>query len=293
MINREQKTVLVRRFLSGVDEYGQKRKVYIEDSSESVFMKFYSGVLNQNPGYEDIDYIVLTKRRDIDSTYFLTYNNKNYRVIHVVPSRKFNELFIRETGEDFQQAKLPSPYDLVYEEDELYYKFTWTSDVEVKYFTLELYKSDDTLVGNYEHLSFPRFFIPKSVMTLTPGGYKFRVKSLNPDIGYADSDWSEWCSFTVLQPLDTPTPLRFLDLPLAMEFSFTEVENATKYKVEVVDYRGVPVKEYFTVNSPCRITATASRLPSGSYKFRVVAQAPSSEIYTDSEPSDWKSFTVM
>ena len=105
MINRELTTVEVRQFLEGRDAYGQGRKTYIPLYSEDMFIKYYNSALQSNPGYQDIDFICLTKRRDIDSSNFLHFGGRDYRIIYTIPSRRFNQLFIRETNEQPNLAK--------------------------------------------------------------------------------------------------------------------------------------------------------------------------------------------
>ena len=388
MINRELQHCIFRRFKSYIDDYGQTRKLYEDIGSEDCFVKFYSSVLAPNPGYTDVDYIVLTKRRDLTPSDFLVIDGKNYRIVYVVPSRKYLELFIRETNEspvdkfklntptnlyitqkelgfdagclapeytgsyryefysvspeesrgtynttlnpfglgyfvsDFStgdykfrvkaypapeysdlykesdwseffefhlDAKLPAPTFLSFEENEYDYYFSWLYRGTVTLFTTEIWKGD-TRIGSYPG-TFANLLIPKATLTLEPGDYKYRVKASKS--GYTDSDWSEWCEFSITVQLDTPTATRFVELSTSYQFHFTEVENAYMYNIEVRQANDTVVGEYHSVSSPFTLLLTVMYLPHGSYKFRVQARAGEGTVYRDSEWSAWKTFSVI
>lgn len=112
MINREQKNVGIYKFLNIRDSYGQGRKLVKNSGTESMMIKFYSSVLQDNPGYQDIDFLALTTNRELGPENLISFDGHNYRIIYVVPSRRFNQLFIRETNEIFEEAHLDTPTGL-------------------------------------------------------------------------------------------------------------------------------------------------------------------------------------
>lgn len=96
MINRELEKVTVISFESGVDEYGQTRTQISGTKEVDMYIKTYSNQLIDNPKYNEIEYLALTKDKTITSANQIEYNNIKYDIIYVMPSARYNQLFLRK-----------------------------------------------------------------------------------------------------------------------------------------------------------------------------------------------------
>lgn len=215
----------------------------------------------------------------------------NYKFrMKALPSPEYSDYKESEWSEWFEfhlVSKLKTPTLLHFDETETEYQFRWYLQGNGFLFSTEIWKGD-TRIGSYPGTT-PNLWIPKAILTLEPGDdYKFRVMASKE--GYLDSDWSEWCEFTIYGTLDIPTPTRFLELSTSYQFHFTEVQNAYMYDIQVSRSTGVEIGTYSSVNSPFSLLLSVQYLPAGNYKFRVKARG--SGYYIDSDWSDWKDFRV-
>ena len=71
MINRELQQVQIRAFFNLTDAFGQPRQFYTVLGMDEEVIKYYDSTLVSTPVYENIDYICLTRRTDIDTSCFL------------------------------------------------------------------------------------------------------------------------------------------------------------------------------------------------------------------------------
>ena len=230
-----------------------------------MFIKYYNGVLAQNPGYEDIDYIALTKRKDIDTTCFIRFNEKNYRIINVVPSRKFNQLFIRETNENPQKHL----YTVTLTGDDCEFtgdgSYTKGTEVEIECIPDEYFAFTGWSDGNTTN---PRKITVNEDITLTA------------------------ITASTLIPLDVPTNLKHTNLSTSNLFRWDAVDNANSYQMELTFYNGELIGTYSSFMNSFTLLDSVYVLPSGDYKFRVKAIPSSSSGYSESEFSDWKVFDI-
>ena len=104
MLNREWQPCIIYHLSHNTDKYGQKRLTYscYEDDRE-IFIKNYipyrSNGLEENiPPYLDAEYIGLIKG-PIDTSCIIEAGCKLYRVIDVIPTVKFNQVFMKITKE--------------------------------------------------------------------------------------------------------------------------------------------------------------------------------------------------
>ena len=104
MIQREWQPCIIYHLNNTVDKYGQKRLTYssYEDDRE-IFIKNYipyrsDGSQDETPVYLDDEYIGLIKG-DIDTTCIVEVGCKLYRVINVVYSPKYSQVFMKLTKE--------------------------------------------------------------------------------------------------------------------------------------------------------------------------------------------------
>lgn len=100
MLNRELQPVRVRHLVSTKDEYGQPRLSYDCCFREEMVIKKQNNAVIPAPTYLDVEYIALTTNFDIDSNYLITVGCKNYRVMYTLPSKKYSQLFLKETNEE-------------------------------------------------------------------------------------------------------------------------------------------------------------------------------------------------
>ena len=292
MINREQKTVQLYKFLNERDAYGQGRKLVKNLGTDNMFIKFYSSALAGNPGYTDVDYIALSKNRDLGPDDLIEYDNHIYRIIYVVPSRKFNELFIRETNELPEIAKIPTPTGLYVIIEPIGFQSGFTPVEGSNYQRYEFYSIDGTSRGQYNTWENPEGlgYISSS---FPPGDYKFRVIAKAPEgSDYEDSDPSEFYNFTIPPYLDTPTNLKFTELSTSNLFKWDEVTGAYSYIIKIKNNDGVIIKELESYDNQYTLLNSFYRLQAGTYKFNVRAFPEICDNNIASLPSDDKEFTV-
>ena len=100
MINRELQQVQIRAFFNLTDAFGQPRQFYTVLGMDEEVIKYYDSTLVSTPVYENIDYICLTRRTDIDTSCFLYFYGNNYRVVYIIPGDDVYQLFVRKTSEN-------------------------------------------------------------------------------------------------------------------------------------------------------------------------------------------------
>ena len=93
MINRELQTVTIKSFAETLNDYGEKTLSETTTSAE-MMVKPYSQANVQDPRYVDAEYIGLTKA-SISIENVVTINGTDYMVLFVIPSRRYNEVFMK------------------------------------------------------------------------------------------------------------------------------------------------------------------------------------------------------
>lgn len=96
MINREQQTVQVVTFSSGVDSYGQTRTTQSSTRDIKALVKTYSNQNVNNPKFNDCTLIALTKDSSVDVTNQIKISTDYYDILYIIPSSRYNQLFLRE-----------------------------------------------------------------------------------------------------------------------------------------------------------------------------------------------------
>lgn len=95
MINRDKQLVTVITFIEGVDEYGQPRIAVESEYSAEMVIKPYQNANIQNPVFNDVTLIALSDQKSITEANSIKINNQFYDVIKIIPSNRFNQLFLK------------------------------------------------------------------------------------------------------------------------------------------------------------------------------------------------------
>lgn len=96
MIRRDMQPVQVVVYGSGVDEYGQPRQTIQQTRVVDMFIRPYSNDVNGNPKFNDYELIALTEDRLVSEVNSVILNDKVYDVMYVIPSFRYNQLFLQE-----------------------------------------------------------------------------------------------------------------------------------------------------------------------------------------------------
>lgn len=99
MLNRELRPVTVITYSDEVDKYGQKRQGASSTRTVNMFVKMYSNSIENNPRFNDIDYIGLTWDKNISSENQIQFDNKTCNVKYMIPSGRLSQIFMKVVDE--------------------------------------------------------------------------------------------------------------------------------------------------------------------------------------------------
>ena len=92
------KQVTLLTYADTVDEYGQPRKGTSSSTTIEMFVKEYSQQNVDNPKYVDVELLGLTKA-EVGLKNMIEIDSVKYDVLHVTPSKRYNEVFLRKTSQ--------------------------------------------------------------------------------------------------------------------------------------------------------------------------------------------------
>ena len=94
MLNREMVAVTLQSFSSELDNYGQKQISPAKDFIDMV-IKPYSNANVEDPRFEDVEIIGLTKAEVSINNRIMLSSGETYEVLHVQPGERYNQVFMR------------------------------------------------------------------------------------------------------------------------------------------------------------------------------------------------------
>ena len=92
-LDREQEPVVIKHFTDSVDQYGQ-RHTESTSSPGTMFIRKHKQGLYDDPRFNNVELIGLTKRTDINDNDHIIYKDKEYKVIYSIMSKRYNSYFM-------------------------------------------------------------------------------------------------------------------------------------------------------------------------------------------------------
>lgn len=96
MIQRELKPYTVLSYAAGLDDYGQPRQGEPTERTVEMVIKLYSNAIENNPLFNDVELIGITKDQTITDSNRIVVGAKTYDVVYVIPSGKYLQVFLRQ-----------------------------------------------------------------------------------------------------------------------------------------------------------------------------------------------------
>lgn len=95
MINREMQAVTILSFSSELDDYGQRRMGTPTETSADMVIKPYTNVNVEDPRFEEVEIIGLTKSEVSTQNRIRLASGSVYDVLHVQPGERYTQVFMR------------------------------------------------------------------------------------------------------------------------------------------------------------------------------------------------------
>jgi hypothetical protein len=92
-LDREQEPVVIKHYTNSVDEYGQRHTEYTT-SSGTMFIRKHKQSLYDDPRFNNVVLIGLTKRADINENDHIIYKDQEYKVIYSIMAKRYNSYFM-------------------------------------------------------------------------------------------------------------------------------------------------------------------------------------------------------
>ena len=92
-LDSEQEAVVIRHFTDSVDSYGQRHTEYT-DSPGTLFIRKHKQGLYDDPRFNNVELIGLSRRTDITDSDHIIYKDKEYKVVYSIMSKRFNSYFM-------------------------------------------------------------------------------------------------------------------------------------------------------------------------------------------------------
>lgn len=96
MINREWIEATVTSFVDDVDSYGVPRQTIASIRTIKVVPKIYSQTYVNNPLFNDVEIIALTKDKEVTDKNQITIDSVEYYVLHTIPSSRLTQLLLKK-----------------------------------------------------------------------------------------------------------------------------------------------------------------------------------------------------
>lgn len=93
MYNRQLTTILVNSY-SGVDEYGDMLTTLDGSRTIQGSINIYSQSTTDDIRYQNAEYLILTKDKNISDQDRLLFNNQEYKVLYVNPFGRLNQVWV-------------------------------------------------------------------------------------------------------------------------------------------------------------------------------------------------------
>ena len=95
MIQRELKPYTVLTYDDELDDYGQPRQGTPTERTVEMVVKLFSNQIVENPLFNDVELIGITKDQTINDSNKIIIGGKTYDVVYVVPSGRYCQIFLR------------------------------------------------------------------------------------------------------------------------------------------------------------------------------------------------------
>lgn len=93
MYNRQLTTILVNSY-SGVDEYGDMLTTLDGSRTIQGSINIHSQSTTDDIRYQNAEYLILTKDKNISDQDRLLFNNQEYKVLYVNPFGRLNQVWV-------------------------------------------------------------------------------------------------------------------------------------------------------------------------------------------------------